>query len=147
MNLKAWLLAFLLGATALAPVFWVAYHYGSGVTVPHENVIASVQFQQQYQKELAVGSQLEVRAVKVIDGYRYEMFLSNGQAITAHLTHATSDEAIPYVVELFNKAAPPAPVVTLRRKVGNYWLVDLQLTVDEKRVSMIHVLKEKGLLL
>lgn len=144
--MRTWFLAIVLGVIAIAPVVLVSYYYRGGT--PVEKPIASVQFEgDNPNRVLEPGAVFEVRACKVLDGYRFGMYLEGGKWIEAHLPTATKDEASQVVVELLNKATPPAPTVTLRRQVGHYWVVDFHLTVDGKRSSVLDLLREKGLLL
>lgn len=144
--MRAWFLAVVLGVIAIAPVLLVGYYYrGVG---PSEKPIASVRFEDENpHKKMEPGAEFEVRACKVIDGFRFEMYLEGGKWIEAHLPVATKDEASQVVVEWLNKTTPPSPTVTLRRQVGNVWIVDFHLQVDGKRSSILDLLRAKGLLL
>jgi hypothetical protein len=148
--MKVWFLAILLALIALAPVFLLTY-YNIRQTPPdqvQQQPIASIQFEvDKPPQQLEVGASFNVLACKVIDGYRFEMYLDGGKWIEAHLPVATKDGAVPVVVEWLNKTTSLPPTVTLRRQVGNYWIVDFQLNVDGKRVNLIDCLKAKGLLL
>ena len=143
--MRTWLLAFVLVVMAIAPVAFLVYNYQKN-TVLTERPIANIQFEPEIASKMEVGARHEVRACKVLDGYRYELFLENGKWIEGHLTVAAKDEASVFVVELLNRAAPPSPSVTLLRQVGNYWIVEFQLTVDNHRANMTDLLKAKGLL-
>jgi hypothetical protein len=145
MSVKAWLLAVVLAVIALAPVFIFAY-YGVRKETP-DPAIASFEFGTLRPQELQVGASFEVRACRVLDGYRFEMYLEDGNWIEAHLPVATKEEASPVVVDWLKKTTPPAPTVTLRRQIASHWIVDLQLTVDGKRINIVDSLREKGLLL
>lgn len=144
--MKAWMLAVILAVVAIAPAICLVYYVVK--SVPNDPTIASVQFEpQKVQKVLEVGVVFEVRACKVLDGFRYEMYLDNGKWIEVHLAVAAKDEANSFVVEWLNKTTAPPPSITLLRRVGNYWIVDFHLTVDGKRVNMVDLLRIKGLLL
>lgn len=144
--MKGWLLAIFLGVIAIAPVFLVAYYYRS-VRV-QEGKVPSIEFQpERFDKKLEEGAEIEVRACKVLDGYRFQMYLEGGNWIEAHLPVATKQEAAQFVIDLLSKATPPAPTVKLKRKLNGCWIVDFHLTVDGKRSNLVDVLKAKGLLL
>lgn len=150
MSIKVWVLALTLGVVALAPVLFVAYYYGAPTKIVQNQMsppIADFKFETKTTETLEPGAEFDVLACKVIDGYRYEMYLEGDKWIVAHLTQATKDEASPVVVELLNKTTPPSPKVILRRQVADYWIVDFHLSVDGTQSKMTDVLKAKGLLL
>jgi hypothetical protein len=141
------LLALLLAVIALAPVGLLTYYYSGKRADSPEREIASIKFEPETKPtKLVPGARFDVKACKVLDGYRYEMYLDGGTWIEAHLAAAAKEEAAQVVVELLNKAAPPTPTVTLLRQVGDRWIVDFELTVDGQRTNMVRVLKVKGLL-
>lgn len=113
--------------------------------VVSEEPIASIEFQSKTPKELESGVEFEVESCRILDGFRFEMDLESNKSIIAHLTTATSNEASVVVVDLMNKAKNP--VVKLLRKVNDYWIVELSLFIDGKKVNIIDVLKMQGLLL
>ena len=137
----------MLAVIALAPVAFLTYHY-LGRPTPPDTAIASVQFESpRPPQNLEPGAKFDVKACKVLDGYRFEMYLEGNRWIEAHLAVATKEEASPIVVEWLNKTVPPPPTVTLLRQVGNHWIVEFHLTVDGKRANMVDLLRSKGLLL
>lgn len=144
-------LCLLLAATALAPLVYIVYNNSVGPgPVPELNMaqpIASIEFSTTQPKELAEGSELEVKACRVIDGYRFVMTLEGDNAITAHLANATTEAATGSVVEILNESASKPPSVVLLRRVGDYWIVDFLITVDGERSSLTDILSAKGLLL
>lgn len=142
---KVWGTLILLVAIALAPLFVLAYYYRSQVVPPQ--VIASFKFESETTRALEAGAKFDIKACRVLDGYRFEMYLDSGKWIQAQLTVAAKDEAAPVVVDLLNKTVPPAPTVTLLRQSGNIWIVDLHLTVGDRRVSLVDHLRSRGLLL
>ncbi len=145
--MKPWMLALVLAVIAIAPLGLLAYYYTrvSRDTAADQSI---VQFEtQRPPQKMEVGAEFPVRACKVLDGFRFEMFLEGGKSIEAHLTAAAKEEAAPVVVDMLNKAEQPPPVITLRRQVGNYWIVDFSLTVEGKRCNMVDLLRAKGLLL
>lgn len=147
--MRSWMLAVILAVIAIAPVAILMYHYSckNASSEPLEQPIAAVQFEAETPKILEAGSKYDVKACKVLDGYRFELYLEDGKWIEAHLKVAAKDEAGAVVVEWMNKATPPPPCVTLLRHVGDHWIVEFELTVDGKRADMVDLLRAKGLLL
>jgi hypothetical protein len=141
------MLAIVLSVIALAPVFLISYYYTGRTTVPVEQPIGAIQFEVERPKMLEAGQTFNVRACRVLDGYRFELYLEGGKWIEAHLKVAAKDEASAIVLECFNKASPPSPTVTLLRQVGHYWIVDFHLTMENRRENLTDFLKAKGLLL
>jgi hypothetical protein len=139
------MLAILLAVVAIAPACLISYYYTK--STPVERPIASVDFEPERPQKLEIGTKYEVKACKVLDGYRFEMYLEGGKWIEAHLRTATKDDATNVVVELLNKTTPPAPTVTLIRQTKHYWIVDMELTVEGKRVDLTELLRSKGLIL
>lgn len=144
--MRAWFLAGILAVVALAPVFLLLYYYTKGNPQPGPT-IADVQFEPETPRKLEAGQELVVKACKVIDGYRFEMYLEGKKWMESQLAVAAKDEASAVVVELLTKTTPPPPTVTLLRQVGHVWIVDFHLNVDGKRVNLVDHLRSKGLLL
>lgn len=139
--------AVLLAVLCTIPLLWVGYKYSQPV-VEERPSIASVEFPiERKQITMQPGAQFQMRGCNVIDGYRFEMSLDNGQTIEAHLPVATKAEAIPIVVDCLKKASSPPPVVKLLRNTGTFWIVDFELTVDNNRSSIIEMLRSRDLLL
>lgn len=160
MSLKVCLLALALGIVALVPVIYLSYNQDvvsslpklerpklEPVKDPMNPVVADFQFDVEREKEFKPGVEFNLKSCKVIDGYRFHLFLEGGKQIYANLTTATKDEATPVVVELLNKTTSPRPTIILRRKSGDNWIVDFNLMVDGKRANLIEVLRDKGLVL
>lgn len=147
--MRSWIIAFVLGSIAIAPILFVVYDKSPlSQKAPDIPALATVEFKQKPKSyELEAGAEFEVRACKVIDGYRFGLFLEGDNWIEAHLPYATKEEASTSVVEWLNKAEPPPPTVVLRRNAGDHWIVDLYLTVDGQRRSVVDLLEEKDLLL
>lgn len=136
----------LLALLALAPISYAGYTYYK--QRQDARYLASVEFQSETQDSgLEVGSKLEVRACKVMDGFRFLLILEDGSRVEAHLTAATKDEAVPVVVDWLNNTTPPRPTVTLLRHVDGVWIASFHLTVNGKSENMVDLLKAKGLLL
>lgn len=145
--MKSWILAVFLSLVAIAPIFYAIYYTRTSPSM-NPPVLTTVQFPgPKPNAELEAGAIFEVRACKVIDGYRFGMFLEGNRWIEAHLQVAVKDEAAPVVIEWLNKTTSPPPTVKLLRRAGNHWIVEFHLTKDEKRENVLTLLREKGLLL
>lgn len=141
-----WLIPLLL-LTAIAPFAIYFYNGGQlngfGVGTPQQPV-ATIQFQQpNLQRRMEPGAQFGVVRMNVLDGYKFNVQLDNGQWIEAHLSGATKPEATPVVVEMLKTGAQPS--VILYRKVENYWIVDMHLNVQGGRQSLVFLLQQQGL--
>ncbi len=158
MGIKVWSLALILGVIAIAPVFALAYYLSDFTQpvpvvpvapqeVPSEPIVADFEFESEKEKLFQPGAEFSVRSCKVVDGYRFQLYLDGGSQITGHLTSATKDEATQVVVELLNNITTPRPTVILRRKSGDNWIVDFYISVDGKRASLVEMLRKKELLL
>lgn len=146
--MKSWIIALVLAVVAIAPIFYIVYHYVDATTPSGESSIATVEFQPRPQVgKLEPGVTLDVLSCKVIDGYKFLLCVEGNKWITANLPVATKEEAIPLVVDWLYAVEPPPPTVTLLRKVGDYWIVDFHLTHEGQRVSMVNLLRSNGLLL
>lgn len=144
--MKTWILAIILSVVAIAPTAYIVY-YGYEDEVKNEQaVLTTVEFVKPPTSELKVGDTFEVRACKVIDGYRFGLFLEGNKQIEAHLSTATKDEATEVVIEWLNNTTTPVPTVKLLRKTGSFWIVDFRLTVNGKTERVIELLKAKNLL-
>ena len=144
--MKNWMLAIFLAIIAVAPVGYFVYNLRPADEVAHS--IATIQFEEQQRKlVLEPGAVFGIREVKVIDGYKFGLYLENNKWIEAHLSVATKEAAIPVVISLLNSTTPPPPTVTLLRKVENYWIVKFHLMNNGQRVTLVNVLRGKGLLL
>lgn len=146
--MKSWILAVILALVAIAPIFYLVYNARSDNGTHQPRSIATVEFEQVHKNyTLEPGAVFDVRACKVVDGYKFGLYLDGDKWIEAHLAVATKEEAIPVVIELLNNAEPPPPSVTLLRKVEDYWIVDFSLTENGSRVRLVDVLRSKELLL
>jgi len=150
--MRAWVLAFVLGAFAIAPFLYFVYY---NQTVTHtvvgprlQNTLAVVDFTVPVPQQLEEGLTVGVISCQVLDGYQYMLNLQDGSLIEAHLPVATKGEAIPFVVDAFNKTTAPIPTAKLLRNIeGIYWVVDIELTVDGQRKRLVDMLHEKDLTL
>jgi hypothetical protein len=147
--MKTWILAIVLAAVAVAPFLYLAYNKMSpGIVIESRQSVAVIEFQPQRPATLEVGGTFMVLACEVIDGYQFALNLDGFNWIDAHLPVATKEEATPVVVELLNSAEPPPPTVTLLRQIGDeHWIVDIAITKDGQRRSLVDLLRTKELLL
>ena len=150
--MKTWILAVVLGMTAIAPFLYLAYHNFEIQTreiQPRLQDLAVVQFQSETKPtKVEEGAVFTVLSCQVLDGYQFMLHLDGGGFIEAHLPVATKKEAIPVVIEAFNKATPPLPTVKLLRDVeGVYWIVDMHVCIEGKRERMVDYLREQELTL
>jgi hypothetical protein len=143
--MKKWIVAIVLAVIAIAPMFYLAYYFGGLDKGPSDSP-TMIEFQSRNTK-LETGAEIEVIACRVADGYRYQLFLAGDQWIEAHLAVAAKEGAVEFVVETLKETTVPPPTVLLKRKVGDFWIVDFNLTVNERRVTMTGLLGEKDLLL
>lgn len=148
--MKTWIVAILLAIVVLSPSLYLVY-YSKHTTEtqyvhPTENeFIGTVQFTKpNVVRNLEVGAEFEIQACRVMDGYRFQVVLEGNKTIEAHLTSAVKDDAGSVVIDILNKAR--FPTVILRRQVGDFWIVDFNLTWDGRRTTIIELLKAKGLL-
>ncbi len=128
---------------------WYYFYKANAEILNKEKTIASVEFEDNQPVKLQVGSKFNVKACKVLDGFRYEMYLEGGKWIEAQLPVVTKDDANPYVVNLLKTTTSPSPTVTLLKQVGNYWIVDFHITMPHtgEQANMIDLLRKAGLLL
>ena len=82
---------------------------------------------------------------KVVDGHVFELKLEDGSWIHAFLTVTTSADAKQKVVDLLNKATDP--VVVIKRKTVDGWIVEIELTYQGKKDKISDWLKANGLVL
>lgn len=146
--MKNWIAAaiMVLACFAIAPMVFLAYNFGfKGQYV--EQGAGVIQFVSQKDVMLEPGAEIEVMACRIRDGYIYDLYLAGDQWIEGHLPMATKEEATKVVNHWLQKATPPAPTVVLKRNVGEYWIIDLHVTVDGIRRSAVEMLREKELLL
>lgn len=155
--MKTWLLAIVLGLLAVCPLFAMVYYVTRQDRVPppvvqapaDENTQGVLSFDEPF--ELNVDAEYEVLAAKVEDGYIFQLYLkdgtTHGNRVEAHLPVATKEGAKEVVTEWLKNTTSPPPTVILRRKVRGYWIVEFVLTVDNRRVSLVHLLKGRNLLL
>ena len=147
--MKTWILAIVLALLSIAPIMYLVYN-GKEVTssvspILQMPVVATVDFVKPTNVTLEVGSELEVRSCRVIDGYRFGLSLEGNRWIEAHLPVATKDEATNVVIEML-RTSTTSPTVKLLRNVGSYWSVEFRLKVNGEHQKITDLLKVKTLL-
>lgn len=153
-----WILAVVCGVAAVVPVAYLAYKYTEvrAHIVQEDNtpvldqkpsfeaVIDYISYDPT--KPMQVGSEFLVKSCHVVDGFRYAMLLENDEWIETRLTVVTKGDATAKVIEILRASTTP-PTVVLKRKIDDYWVVDVRLTVDQKDVMLSTLLKERNLVL
>lgn len=84
-------------------------------------------------------------ACKVLDGGVFVVTLENRQTVEVRLKSIAKQDAYPQVVEMLKTVNSPS--VVLLRKIGDYWIVDFNLTFQGKRTTIVEWLNTTGLLL
>ena len=151
--MRTWALAIIFALASIAPILYLVYHVkdvtSSVSPVLQQPVLATVEFIKPTSTKLEVGSVIEVRSCRVIDGYRFGLSLEGNKWIEAQLPVATKDEATNVVIDWLKNSATQtaAPTVKLLRNLGSYWIVEFRLTVNGKQEKVTDLLKAKALLL
>ena len=114
---------------------------------PQIESIADFDFKTKFSQQMESGAEFEVKACKVIDGYRFKMYIDGDKSLVAHLSQATKEEASRFVIEWLNQMGYPPPTIVLRRETTDFWIVDFYVTLDNKRYNLLDLLKANGLLL
>lgn len=135
------LLLFIIGIIALVPMLVLVYK----LKQPAPSNYPMVQYNAPGPKSMSVGEELKVGSIEILDGHVFYALLENSEWHELRLSHVTKDEATTPVLELLQKATQPS--VVLRRKVGNTWYVDFNLTLEGKRITLLEWLAEKKLTL
>jgi hypothetical protein len=138
---NAWIYLLFTLIIGLSPVYYV-WQSIEPAGIEDQQAYGYVEFVHLEHKQVKVGEEFNIKACKIVDGYIFEVLLDNDLWIEAHLTTATKDDAAPLVAELVRMSTFPS--VVLKRKVGDFWIVDFNLTVAEKRINMMEWLKLKG---
>lgn len=122
-----------------AGVWW---YFKKDVVVDNFPVI---QFVSEKPKEMVAGAEFKVLACKVLDGGVFVVTLENRQTVEVRLKSIAKQDAYPQVVEMLKTVNSPS--VVLLRKIGDYWIVDFNLTFQGKRTTIVEWLNTTGLLL
>jgi hypothetical protein len=141
-NKKFWAVIFV-AFVAIAPILYFWYSYST--TTRTASNLPMVRWNAAGPKPMEIGEEFKVGAIQILDGHIFYAVLENNEWHELRLTHATKDEATIQIVELLQGAEQPS--VILRRKLGNVWYVDFNLTYQGKRTSLLEWLVEKKLTL
>lgn len=144
--MRNWILAAVIACAVLAPVAYWLYSRADVKVQSESEDIAVIEFEPRNPVVvLEPGMELRVKCAKVLDGYIYDLCLENNEWIRTQLTTATKDEATDFVIQVLRGKAPVSPSIVLRRKVGDYWIVDLFLTIEGRKIDIRNLLREKSL--
>lgn len=146
--MKSWIIAIVLASIAIAPFLYLAYHkMGVAQRISRPSVV-TIQFEAEKRSmALEPGAIFSVRSCKVVDGYKFGLYLENDKRIVAHLSVATKKEATQFVVDFLNKSISSPPTVTLLREVEDYWIVEFVVTKDGQTKNLVDLLRVEKLLL
>lgn len=145
--MKSWIIAIVLATIAIAPFLYLAYHKLGVAQRIFRPSVATIQFEVERSTALEPGAIFSVRSCKVVDGYKFGLYLENNKWIVAHLSVATKDEATSFVIDLLNKSTATPPTVTLLRLVEDYWIVEFAVTKDRQTKNLVDLLRFEELLL
>lgn len=158
---KLWIVAVLLAVVAVVPIFYIAYNtvqqqqrpaVSTQDVDPAVKDVTTIEFSIP-SRLMEEGAEFAVKTFKVHDGYAYTLVLDNGQTIDAKLPVITKPEATSVLIGEIVGKSPVPPKVTLLRKVGDKWIVEIALGVAgpdpkiPKYVKLREVLQAKNLLL
>lgn len=142
-NINVVFLYVVIVVAAIAPISMMVYNTFASQKVVSPYV--TIEYVSEKPKDMVVGSEFPITSCQIVDGYIFIFALDNNQAIEGRLRIATKEEATPAVIEVLKTAVSPS--VVLLRKVGNYWIVDLNLTTNAKRTTLVEWLEDKKLTL
>lgn len=148
--MKYWILAIFLAIVAIAPIGYLTYDKidvfsDSNVVGNDSEHDYTIEFEPQRVTSMDPGSEHIVLACRVVDGYKFDMYLLNEEHIEAHLTVATKSGSKQFVENLLKKTTSPPPVVTLLRDTGDHWIVDFEFMVEGEKTNLLTLLKKQGL--
>ena len=139
-----WIMAFIFGTIAVIPIAYFAYLY-SDFYQENQLYEATIQYSSVKESPVEVGSEFSIKSCRVIDGFRFSILLENDRWINAQLNVATKVDATKKVVEILELSS--VPIVILKRKIDDYWIVDIRLTLDSKVVMLGNLLRELNLVI
>ena len=96
-------------------------------------------------KQMLPGEEFGVKSCRPIDAWAFILLLENDVWIECRLKVITVPEAVNETLQLLRNSTQPTAV--LRRKIGNYWVIDLYVTVDGQRVDVVEWLQKRKLVL
>lgn len=141
-----WICAFIFGTITVIPFAYLAYLY-SGIDFYHKTPYeATIEYVNGAENSpIEAGGEFSIRSCCVIDGFRFAILLENNKWINARLNVVTKTDATKKVIEILGLS--PSPVVVLKRKIDDYWIIDIRLTLDTKVVMLGDLLRELNLAL
>ena len=142
-NINVIFLYAVIAIAAIAPISLMVYNTYTSQKVVSPYV--TVEYLSEKPKDMVVGSEFPITSCQIVDGHIFIFALNNEQMIEGRLKIATKEEATPAVIEVLKTAVSPS--VVLLRKVGPYWIVDLNLTTNAKRTTLVEWLEDKKLTL
>jgi hypothetical protein len=136
------LYAVALAFIAVAPLAF--FLYNDSYETETEAPLVTIEFSQPQPKPMAPGVVFGVSSVKVVDGHIFRVLLDQ-QWHEVRLTAVTREEATADVIEVLKQTH--SPTVTLRRQVEGHWVVDFNVVLSGRRISLVEWLAERKLLL
>jgi hypothetical protein len=94
---------------------------------------------------MAPGVVYGVSSVRVVEGHIFLVLLEDQNWHKVQLTAVSREEATADVVEVLKQTH--SPTITLRRQVEGYWVVDFDVVLNGRRISLVEWLAERKLLL
>jgi len=137
-----WILGLVFGIIVVTPFAYFVYlHSSAGFENPSYE--ATIQYSSIAETPMEVGSEFLIKSCHVIDGFRFSILLENNQWINTRLNVVTKVDATKKVIEILELSS--TPIVILKRKIDDYWVVDIRLTLDSKVVMLGDLLRELNL--
>jgi hypothetical protein len=137
------LYAVALAFIAVAPLAYLLYT-GDEESEP-EAPLVTIQYTQPQPKPMAPGVVYGVSSVRVVEGHIFLVLLEDQNWHKVQLTAVSREEATADVVEVLKQTH--SPTITLRRQVEGYWVVDFDVVLNGRRISLVEWLAERKLLL
>jgi hypothetical protein len=132
-------------ALAFIAVAPLAYFLYTDDETEAEAPLVTIEFTQPQPKPMAPGVVYGVLSIKVVDGHIFNVLLDDQEWHEVRLTAVTREEATADVIEVLKQTH--SPTVTLRRQVEGHWVVDFNVVLSGRRISLVEWLAERKLLL
>jgi hypothetical protein len=113
--------------------------------MPQSQPLAEIQYQQPRPRIMEPGAEFGIQSVRVLNDHTFYLILDNGMSIEAKLSVIPRAEAAPEIVDIFQSSTNPSAI--LLRKMGNSWVVRINLDIGNRRSILINLLQEQNLLL
>jgi hypothetical protein len=134
--------AIALAFIAVAPLAFFLYNdYDNKGETP----LVTIEFTQPQPQPMAPGIVYDVLSIKVVDGHIFCVLLDDQKWHKVRLSSVTKEEATAEVIEIIKQSN--SPTVTLRRQVDGNWVVDFNMVLSGRRISLVEWLAERKLLL